>query len=335
MNDEYLQTLWQLVEEAHFGSSELWVHSVGTTSAGFDLCVGSDLQKRRHLLIPLPVDQLSAPHFKSSGLVVKTRMLMRDQTEKLYLDLICISPGLNAVFSHLILDVLQQMQPEEPKAAEICYSVLEDWKELFGLGSSQMSKEQIVGLTGELIVLEVLTASNPAALSYWDGPAGGIHDFRCERRALEVKSTTRRHGRIFSISGHLQLDPPSGGDLHFVAIKLEQNPGGSVTIPGLIEKIRKNGVRPNLLTQKLSETGYVAGTNELAETARFDLSEFSIYCVNEQFPKIIASSFVSGNTPSGVLKITYEIDLSGDSPRALDSVQKNRFLSDFSTGGSL
>jgi hypothetical protein len=335
MNHAQLNQVWQVVETMQPSSAELSVHAVGIRSAGTDICVGRDKQARRHLLVPLPTAKSSAPAFKSSGLFVRRRSLIRGGRESAFLDLVCLSSGLNEVFSELIVDILQDMRSEEPDAAEICRAVLEEWKDLFGSGSIGMGAEQITGLVGELLVLEKLTALNPSMLANWDGPMGGIHDFRRGRRALEVKASTRRHGRFFSISGHQQLEAPIDGDLHLAALRLAQNSGGEFSIPVLLERIRRNGVDPALLIYRLTELGYAPGSSEQADSSRFDVSEWLIYQVNDAFPRIVAASFVGGQPPASVVKISYEIDLSADSPKPMTSAAANVFLRAFAQEESL
>jgi hypothetical protein len=334
MNHTQLNQIWAVVEAMQPGTSELSVHAVGIRSEDCDVCVGKDKQARRHLLVPLPKCKSSAPVFNSSGLSVRTRRLLRANSENLFLDLVCLSPGLNEIFSHLVFDVLQTMRKEEPDAAEICFNVLEEWKDLFGSGSAGMGKEQITGLVGELVILDKLTTLNHSMLTNWAGPVGGIHDFRHESRALEVKTSTRRYGRFLSISGQQQLEAPAGGDLHLAALKLEQNPGGAFSIPVLVEKIRRNGVDPTMFANRLAELGYALGSSEQADSARFDVTECRLYQVNDKFPKVISGSFAPGQPLAGVIKISYEIDLSSDSPAPLSSVLADSFLRAFALGAT-
>lgn len=333
MNLQQLNGIWHAVQTVRPSDVELHVHAIGVRSVGFDLCVGWDGQSRRHFLVPLPEAAAFAPTFKSAGLFVRTRTLLRDGVERSFLDLVCLSPALNEVFSHLVLDVLQSMRADEPDAAGICLRVLEEWKELFGSGTAGLSRERITGLVGELIVLDRLTRANPATLASWDGPLGGIHDFRSGRTALEVKASTRRHGRFFSITGHQQLEAPSGGDLYFAALKLEHNPGGAHSIRSLIDRIRRNGVEPSLLQQRLSEAGYRSDTSEQVDNILFDLLEFRLYRVDDQFPRLIDATFSNGHLPAGVVKISYEIDLTGEHPSPLPPEATQGFFDSFAAGG--
>ena len=332
MKPSQLSKIWDTIEASRPEDAELFVHAVGIRSHDADVCVGRDHQARRHLLVPLAKSDASATSFRSSGLLVRTRALLRDGIQKHFLDLICLSPAFNEVFSLLIVALLQEMRSDEPDAAKISSRVLEDWKELFGAGTTRFGKQQITGMIGELIVLERLTAVSPTAVDFWNGPNGGVHDFRAGNRALEVKTSNRRYGRVFSISGHQQLEAPAGGELHLAAIKLEQNPGGAVSIPSLLQKIQKNGVNPSQLTRQLADYGYIPGDEEV-EGARFDKTEFLIYAVTDKFPRIVSKTFVENQPPAGILKISYDIDLSGSAPMPMTDESVEALFHSFALGG--
>lgn len=332
MKPSQLTEIWDTIETSRPEDAELFVHAVGIRSHDADVCVGRDHQARRHLLVPLATSNGSANSFRSSGLMVRTRTLLRDGIQKHFLDLICLSPTFNEVFSHLIVALLQEMRSDEPDAAKICSRVLEDWKELFGAGTTRFGRQQIIGLIGELFVLERLTAISPTAIDYWNGPSGGVHDFRAGNRALEVKTSNRRYGRVFSISGHQQLEAPANGDLHFAAIKLEQNPGGTVSIPTLLQKIQRNGVNPSQLARQLADCGYVPGDEDV-EGARFDKTEFLIYAVTDKFPRVVSKAFVGSRPPAGILKISYDIDLSGSVPMPLPDESADALFRSIALGG--
>ena len=332
MNLAGLNALWDLAGVEPPAVDALCVHATGLSSIGCDVCVGLDSTGRRHLLIALSGESADVSEFTGAGLSLCLRKLEHQDAAATYLDLACMSQPLNDVFSHLVLDVLVQFKPDDPDAAEKCLRILEEWKELFGAGAAGMGREKIIGLAGELIILDRLTATNPAALSYWDGPRPGIHDFRCHRRALEVKTSTRRHGRFLTISGHKQLEAPAAGDLHVAVLKLERNPGGSIGLGGLVEKIRRNGVDPVHLAKLLKAAGYTPGESEEADNSRFDLMELLIYEVGESFPKIVSASFVYGDLPAGILKISYDIDLTGPTPAPLSQIRAEAYLRTFATG---
>lgn len=334
MNDRQLEVLWENVASLPCGADGVAVHVTRIVSHGNDVCVGLDRSRLRHLLIPLPNEGTARPAFRSAGLHVSCRALLRNSSTVFYVDLICLSPRLDSVFSHLVLDVLHDMKPDEPDAAAICLRVLQNWKDLFGSGSSGLGEDQIIGLAGELLVLDRLTSVNPGRLTSWVGPAGGIHDFRYERSALEVKTSTRRHGRFFRISGHQQLEPPGGGSLHLIAIKLERNPGGSISLPKLVERIRHNGVDPQDLATRLADVGYAAGQDARADSDRFDEMEFHVYAVDQSFPRIIADSFADRSLPLGVISLAYDIDLSSQPPKPLSPADAESVLRDFATGGA-
>jgi hypothetical protein len=335
MTYEQLTTLWQIAENARLGNTELSAHASGIRSIGYDVCVGIDSDQRRHLLIPFPPERTGIPAFKSSGLSIRMRTLIREEKEIVYLDLMCLSELLNETFSYLVLDVLQDMLPDEPKAVAICLTVLEHWREMFGPESTKLGREQVIGLLGELIALDKLTSLNAGALDHWGGPLGGVHDFRNGSRALEVKTSTRRYGRFFCVSGPQQLDAPPDGDLHLLAIKLLQTPSGVLSIPHLLERIRHNGVDPSQLNERLKEVGYSPGISDFADNSRFDLTEKLLYKVDDEFPRVVAASFRNESVPAGVVTITYDIDLSGSSPSPLGTAETETFFKDFVSGANV
>src|ERR1041385_4544838 len=114
MTGTALQNLWVTAESLSPAETELAAHATGSRSTGFDICVGMDGRRRRHLLVPLPHGSASAPPFRSTGLFVSTRALLREGVEHNYLDLVCRSEEMNGAFSSLVLDVLQQMSTNEP-----------------------------------------------------------------------------------------------------------------------------------------------------------------------------------------------------------------------------
>jgi hypothetical protein len=54
---------------------------------------------------------------------------------------------------------------------------------------------------------------------------------------------------------------------------------------------------------------------------RFAVVEQLLYRVDESFPRIVPSSFSTGSTPPGIVRVDYIIDLTGDSPAPLDEPQ--------------
>jgi hypothetical protein len=213
--------------------------------------------------------------------------------------------------------------------------VLEQWRDLFGFSQQKFGKNQITGLIGELYFLSLLADRCPSAVQYWMGPDSvpGRHDFACGESAIEIKSTLRRFGRFHSISGHLQLEEPHHGALHLVTITWESVPQGKYSLESLTKAIcEKSGVYARLLIQKLDEFGYRLGGDIDIDRQAFNLLEERCYKVNENFPRIIPSSFRDGKLPHGILRLDYTIDLTGEPPHPLSKEEYHSLLTSFAEG---
>ena len=76
-------------------------------------------------------------------------------------------------------------------------------------GDGALSPEAEVGLFGELVVLgEVIRQGVPpiVACESWEGPGGGLHDFRWSTGAIEVKATAAVGSFPARIGSLAQLD---------------------------------------------------------------------------------------------------------------------------------
>ena len=116
--------------------------------------------------------------------------------------------------------------------------------------------EELVGLYGELVVLEDLLRVHRASVKCWTGPFGGRHDFSGRRFALEVKSTLTRVSKTVHISGIEQLMPPaSGSELGLMHLVLERAGAAGRTLGDLLESITALTDDPSRLADALRELG--------------------------------------------------------------------------------
>jgi hypothetical protein len=257
------------------------------------------------------------------------RELLHDGRTRFYLDIYCTRHVLNGVFSRLAEELLRETERPIPDAGRRCTELLEGWRSLFSSGAGEFGRLQAIGLLGELWVLHRLALIDVASLDTWTGPLGGVHDFRNGDSAIEVKTSVRTHGRFHSISSVEQLAPPSNGKLGFFSLRLESVPSGTVSIAGLLKKIRATGVLSSALSMRLDEINFVEGNQPEFEDERYEMREARFFEVGADFPRIIPAIFPHSRLPAGVLSISYDIDLSGELPRPMDDLLAERWLTSF------
>lgn len=277
-----------------------------------------DGEAQRHLLIPVSANEISVEDRKSRGIHISSTELIDGGITRKFVDITCQISELKELFSYIVIDLLEAVQVPHVSTSRICSQVLERWREL--LASSRgtgISTEKLIGLYGELIYLRELVSRRLISLDCWKGPEGGKHDFSDGRLAVEVKTSMVRHGRVVSIHGHQQLEIPSDGELYFAVVKVEEGSETDLSVPDLVSSILSYGVSASELIDRLSKMGYFVVDTDTYRTRKYRVTENSLYSVDASFPKIISGSFIEGRMPAGVVRLDYQIDLTGEPPHPL------------------
>lgn len=298
--------------------------------AGFPL-LASDALGQRHLLLPIPQGVRTIKDQRSTGVQLAAAEWRSDSGEPVrVVDIVCRKPHLNDLFDLIILDVLNGLAEGAARPDAVGRRVLDRWRELLSHEPAEMpDKAIIIGMLGELLMLERLAALHPDALTCWTGPNGARHDFSGRRAALEVKSTLRTHGLVLTINGLTQFQPPPDSALHLAVSQFEEAPQDGVSVGQMVERLVEAGVDRAALLERMAKVGFTPEVIAKIGDQRFRLLALKQYTVDDSFPRIVPASFVGGAAPSGVVGLTYEIDLSAAPPYPLSEEQAQQFLVGF------
>lgn len=221
-------------------------------------------------------------------------------------------PRLFTVFSELCRDIIESTR-QNPRAAPPSTQVLsriERWRSLLQPQSAALSRTQLRGLIGELLVLRELitTIGSDRAVSAWIGPLGASQDFQLpDGRRLEVKAVDR-NAETTLINGLEQLD--AGNDpLELVVVRLDEtgiDAADALTVSRLIAELRNAlaGAPAAILTFEglIRFVGWDDGIDTDSISVR--LERIDRLPVGRDFPRLIAS-----NVPRGVSDVVYRITL--------------------------
>jgi hypothetical protein len=293
--------------------------------------VGMDSNGARSVLIPCPPENDALGLWKSAGVALDRRnFLGTEGVSGTWLVLSCLQSGLYDVFLRLAANLLNCLPSDERQVLSVCMTTLDAWRSLLGsLQQSTLGPNEVVGLIGELLVLQKLARVNPIlALAAWEGPAGGRHDFRYNIRAIEAKATAARVGRFITINGPNQLEAPTGGSLHLSWVRLESVPGGTLQLPKLVSSLQNEGIDKERLSGVLARRGYNEAAEQPAMKATYELVEWLVWKVDVNFPRIVPASFVGGAIPSSVINLNYTIDLSGSEPAPFTAGEQEHVWTD-------
>ena len=208
--------------------------------------------------------------------------------------------------------IIDAIDPQDTESDKTVLAVLKEWKKLFVEDSSAFGYEKVVGLWGELFILnQLIDLSEENALRVWTGPIKGSHDFAGFDTSIECKTTTNKIVKNVHISSVYQLVPPNeDGTLTLAYLQIEERSRDGKSLTTLIEETATRLQHPEIFFEKLSHLGYERNVTKTADTEiQYALGKASHYDVTGDFPRVVPASFIGGKVPSEVEEISYTIDL--------------------------
>ena len=190
------------------------------------------------------------------------------------------------------------------------------WVEFFSLSKSQVSRESILGLIGELHFIDKWVDPNAFSYNSWTGPTGESKDFRGQNIDIEVKVTSSKSGPlVHKISSLDQLQPSDSKPLYLFSLRVSLGVNYKNTLEDLISSVRENAIfsRDLSAASYLSEALWNFSVMEDIPKAlsTFEILDEKFFHVDEAFPRIRQESLAS--TPE-ITSIQYEIDLTSIQP---------------------
>ena len=314
MDELDLSAVWTVLE-TELPDAGVDAASTGYEVAAGELLAGIDSGGNRFLLIPLLPGEAARTDVKGRAL----RLMRLQHAGHNYLAVACFAPDLFPVFTQFSRELVASIREAE-SPAKASTQAFERWKALFSdeVQRGLISEQKLIGLLGELMMLETLLASGaPKHLDYWLGPFGGVQDIQTGAVAIEVKSTLIREGTIVGISSVDQLDPPLGREIYLAHYRLDYDPSG-FTLDDVVKRLLSLGASRETLTDGLKKNGVHLGRLDVYSGRRYRLIGTRLYDANDTFfPRITRRSFTAGDIPAGTLRLSYSIDLTNDPPSPL------------------
>jgi hypothetical protein len=178
------------------------------------------------------------------------------------------------------------------------------WRAFLRDQSGRLSRQETVGLIGELLLLEQFVVRSTDALALWKSPDDGLHDFESCGHALEVK-TSLGAARRLHVSALDQLDAAGLASLHVAHVRLVEQRDG-ITLGALAERIAVQFASVSdrrLFANALLRRGLAPGAvDDPGPAVRHDGTE--VYAVRDGFPLLSRAS-----VPAGIADAAYQIDV--------------------------
>lgn len=215
--------------------------------------------------------------------------------------------GRRDLFATLAADVIgHAASMPDAKAQSAVLARLAAWRLFLRSIGDGMTRSEIVGLIGELRVLDDLLADEPSLLATWKAPDDGIHDFEHLGHALEVKATTGPGSRV-TISRLDQLDDGGLDGLDLVHVRLYETPQGE-SVDDLVERVSAalpDAEARRQLSNALLRRGLSPDDRRARSGLRTSLQQIVAYRVDSGIPRIRRE-----DVASAILDVSYVLDLS-------------------------
>jgi hypothetical protein len=214
------------------------------------------------------------------------------------------------LFVTVCSDAVQAAAQEgDPDSLAAFLSRLDAWRRFLKERRTGLARHEVIGLLGELTVLERLLQSDPTNLAAWTAPFDGLHDFEREGHALEVKASAGVATSL-RISTLDQLDDVGLRALDLLHVRFVEAPDGRSLGDTVaeIERILPDDVSRRAFSNALLRRGLMPDDAAARAAPVVSLRGLAAFHVGAGFPRLIRSG-----VPTAVREVQYDLEL-----RALD-----------------
>jgi hypothetical protein len=264
----------------------------------------------------LPVENTTENLPVMNGLSIKYEQFKKIGSSKSdYILIECNSKAYLSNFTLMLKEILCEYDNSNYSIEKSLNKVISRWRHFLSLPRLNiLPEDEIIGLIGELLLLEKFLINDPSdSLVKWVANKGE-EDFISNQNVIEVKATLKgKHEHI--INGIDQLQIQSNRTKTILSLLLNNSKShSSFSLPQLIEKCEKiienSPDQINLLYEKLRKRGYDPRDSDLYENFQFDLIRGGYFKVDEFFPKLTTLE-LKESLSSRISKVRYTIDMEG------------------------
>lgn len=221
-------------------------------------------------------------------------------------------PSRRDLFAEICSDCIRSVLRAEDQGAGDLLSVLaarlSAWRTFLRDSAAGLSLHEIVGIIGELLILDrlldALAGPDTETVGLWKAADDGLHDFEASGHALEVK-TSLGPARRLHISTLDQLDDAGLASLHAAHVRLTEAADGetldqlAARISARLDGERARGAFANALLRRGVPPGVPANAGPRIACAGVDF-----YAVREGFPRLRR-----GDVALAIAEADYQIEV--------------------------
>ncbi|WP_064685704.1 PD-(D/E)XK motif protein [Rhizobium bangladeshense] len=207
------------------------------------------------------------------------------------------------LFVKLCADLVEAAASDRARALDRFLDRLGAWRRFLRDRQDGLSRSDIIGLIGELLVLERTLGADPNLVPSWEAPEDGLHDFHSRGHAFEIKTGLGPSPSI-TISRLDQLDTTGLRRLDLIHVKLIEAPDGR-TLGDILTSIR--GMIPGGVPQfdnAVLRRGLLPDDDAARNAPRVQMRSMDCYSVADGFPRLLRAAL-----PVAITDATYTLDV--------------------------
>lgn len=338
-----LEVLWREIETGLESQHEGWVRRLANSGSKVEVHAAVACQAgMRSLMLDIPVSALGRLQElpATSGLSVQLVPPLKGVSPELRSIVVELDdPQFSDIFSVFCEDLLRGISgcDKTSDALTLLLRRVDRWQEFLSHALGGLSRSEIIGLYGELILLhEVLfPLGGLAMLEAWTGADRAPQDFIVPGVCgIEVKTSTERVLTHVRINGERQLDDSGLECLFLVCQRVEASDKQGSTLNDVVGAMRLNmSDKPEFLSlfeSRLARAGYLDRHHHRYESQRLRLAQRRFFRVDSRSPRVLISTL-----PLGVDDINYRLDLKSCIGNECDQRDLTAALQRLNLGGSV
>jgi hypothetical protein len=243
--------------------------------------------------------------FKKVGSSVMERYILIKCNHKNYFD----------NFIQILKEILGQYDNTDLALSDCLILVISKWRHFLSEPKQDiLSEDDIVGLIGELLFLDiVLKEVKPSLIEYWTADRGE-EDFIYGKTVVEIKTTTKeKHAHYINGIDQLLVDSRKNKFILSQLLTLSGT-GPELTLPLLVNDITSVlSIYPNLVDlfyEKLKARKYDIRDNCYYEPFKYFIYRAGLFKVDDTFPKLTTKELSQPLNPR-ISKLSYLLDMEG------------------------
>ncbi len=178
------------------------------------------------------------------------------------------------------------------------------WEGWIGMLGNRIGQRQCYDTIAEMMALEEIYKVDNT--TKWTASQAGSHDIESDSLSFEVKSTVKKSETTVTISSQFQLASVKPLQLWYYRMEASEH---GLSINDMKRELVAAGYDEALVESQLCKRGFIPGNS--SRDRKYVLLEKRKFIVDEDFPKIVESSFKNDIYPKNIVKILYTIDLEG------------------------